>query len=53
MAEQDNRLLRPVASDGTGGGVLPPPIPTTHRILQEDSMLILTEAGDPLRKETR
>jgi|Laugresu1bdmlbsd_1035121.scaffolds.fasta_scaffold27867_2 hypothetical protein len=29
----------------------PPPAAVTHRILQEDGFKLLTEAGDPLRKE--
>ena len=29
----------------------PPPAATTYRILQEDGSKLLTEAGNPLRKE--
>jgi hypothetical protein len=49
---QDSRLLRPVACNDDGGGVGPPPPPVTYRILQEDGALLLTELGDPLRKDT-
>jgi hypothetical protein len=48
---QDHRLLIN-GSDDSGGPIQPPPSPVTYRILQEDSFLILTEAGFPLRKET-
>jgi hypothetical protein len=48
---QDHRLLTNAIDDG-GGPIQPPPPPVTYRILQEDSFLILTETGFPLRKET-
>jgi len=48
---QDHRLLTNAIDDG-GGTIQPPPPPVTYRILQEDSFLILSETGFPLRKET-
>lgn len=48
---QNNRLLRPTKKSGGGGPIGPPPPAVTYRILQEDGFKILTESGNPLRKD--
>ena len=50
---QDQRLLRPLKNTKGGGPIGPPPPAATYRILQEDGSTILTESGNPLRKEQR
>jgi hypothetical protein len=50
---QDQRLLRPIKKTDGGGPIGPPPPAVTYRILQEDGFKILTESGNPLRKEQR